>query len=163
MLRYPSSVTRIQRHISILYVTRKTNSKYYILHLCMFQCIYVVFSIHPSTDRIRPQNWICYVITQSTFVYTQPPIQSVQAALFLGVTRPGREADHSPSSSANVKNVWSYTSIPLIRLHGVVLSKERQTTCLYNVYKAEGKNILPKDGGSTVLRKPYIPYVFLYT
>jgi hypothetical protein len=28
----------------------------------------------------------------------------------LGVKRPGREADHSPPTSAEVKNVWSYTS-----------------------------------------------------
>jgi hypothetical protein len=31
---------------------------------------------------------------------------------FPGVKRPGREADHSPPSSAEVKNAWSYTSIP---------------------------------------------------
>jgi hypothetical protein len=35
---------------------------------------------------------------------------------------PGSEADHSPPSSAEVKNAWIYTSIPPIRLHGVVLS-----------------------------------------
>jgi hypothetical protein len=29
-----------------------------------------------------------------------------------GVKRPGREADHSPPSRAEVKNAWSYTSIP---------------------------------------------------
>jgi hypothetical protein len=34
---------------------------------------------------------------------TQPPIQWVQEALSLGVKRPGREADHSPPSSAKVK------------------------------------------------------------
>jgi len=33
-------------------------------------------------------------------------------ALFLGVKRPGREADHSPLSGAKVKNSWSYTPIP---------------------------------------------------
>jgi hypothetical protein len=38
------------------------------------------------------------------------------------VKRPRSEADHSPPSSAEVKNEWSYTSIPPIRLHGVVLS-----------------------------------------
>jgi hypothetical protein len=37
---------------------------------------------------------------------TQPPIQWVPGALSLGVT------DHSPPSSAQVKNAWSYTSIP---------------------------------------------------
>jgi len=35
---------------------------------------------------------------------------------------PGREADHSPPSSDEVKNVWGYTSNLSIRLHGVVLS-----------------------------------------
>jgi hypothetical protein len=34
---------------------------------------------------------------------TQPPIQWVSGALSLGVKRPGREADHSPPSSAEVK------------------------------------------------------------
>jgi hypothetical protein len=34
---------------------------------------------------------------------TQPPIQWAPEALSLGVKRPGREADHSPPSSAKVK------------------------------------------------------------
>jgi hypothetical protein len=34
---------------------------------------------------------------------TQPPIKWVLGALSLGVKRPGREADHSPPSSAKVK------------------------------------------------------------
>jgi hypothetical protein len=34
---------------------------------------------------------------------TQTPIQWVPGALSLGVKRPGREADHSPPSSAEVK------------------------------------------------------------
>jgi hypothetical protein len=53
---------------------------------------------------------------------TQPPIQRVSEALSLGIKRPGREADHSPPSSAEVQNAWRYTSTPLIRLHSVVLS-----------------------------------------
>jgi hypothetical protein len=52
----------------------------------------------------------------------------------VGVKRQEREADHSPPSSAGVKNEWSYTSAPpyvfkvlclvkhRIRLHGVVFS-----------------------------------------
>jgi hypothetical protein len=36
---------------------------------------------------------------------TQPPFQRVP-----GVTRPGHEVNHSPPSSAEVKNEWSYTS-----------------------------------------------------
>jgi hypothetical protein len=35
---------------------------------------------------------------------TQPPIQWVPEPLSLGVKWPGREADHSPPSSAEVKN-----------------------------------------------------------
>jgi hypothetical protein len=53
---------------------------------------------------------------------TQPPIQWVLGALSLGVKWPGREADHSPPSSAEAKNAWSYTSNPPIRLHGVVFN-----------------------------------------
>jgi hypothetical protein len=30
--------------------------------------------------------------------------------LYLRVKRPGHEADHSPPSSADVKNAWNYTS-----------------------------------------------------
>jgi hypothetical protein len=43
---------------------------------------------------------------------TQPPIQWVPGALSMGVKRPDREADHSPPSSAESRNVWSYTSTP---------------------------------------------------
>jgi hypothetical protein len=43
---------------------------------------------------------------------TQPPIQRVPGALSLEVKCPGREADHSPPSSAVVKNEWNYTSTP---------------------------------------------------
>jgi hypothetical protein len=39
-----------------------------------------------------------------------------------GVKRPGREADHSPPTSADVKKMWGYTSTPPIRLHGSVLN-----------------------------------------
>jgi hypothetical protein len=46
----------------------------------------------------------------------------VPGALSMGVKRPGREADHSPPSSAEVKEwVELYLHSP-IRLHGVVLS-----------------------------------------
>jgi hypothetical protein len=38
-------------------------------------------------------------------------------------SRPGRESDRSPPSSAEVKNAWSYTSTPFVRLHGVALKR----------------------------------------
>jgi hypothetical protein len=37
-----------------------------------------------------------------------------------GVNRPECKVDHSPRSSAEIKNGWTYTSTPPIRLHGVV-------------------------------------------
>jgi hypothetical protein len=52
---------------------------------------------------------------------TQPPMQWVPGTLSLGVTRPGLEAHHSPTSSAEVKKMWIYTSTPPIRLHGTTL------------------------------------------
>jgi len=53
---------------------------------------------------------------------TQPPSQWIPGALSLGVNRPGREADPSPPSNAEVKEcVELYFHSP-IRLNGVVLS-----------------------------------------
>jgi hypothetical protein len=43
---------------------------------------------------------------------TQPPIQGVPGAPSPGVKWPEREADHSPPTSAEVKNPWIYTSTP---------------------------------------------------
>jgi hypothetical protein len=63
---------------------------------------------------------------------TQPPIQWVPGAIALGVKRLGREDDQSPSSSAEVKNVWSCTSTPPIRLHDVVLCSA-QFSCVRSV------------------------------
>jgi hypothetical protein len=48
-------------------------------------------------------------VSRTALGYTQPHIQG---ALSLGVKRPGSETDHSPPSSAEIKNTWSYTSTP---------------------------------------------------
>jgi hypothetical protein len=44
------------------------------------------------------------------FLLLQYPVGT--GGSFLGVKRPGREDDHSPASSAEVKNTWSYASTP---------------------------------------------------
>jgi hypothetical protein len=41
---------------------------------------------------------------------TQYPIQWAPETSVEGIKRPVREADHSPPSSAEVKNAWNYTS-----------------------------------------------------
>jgi hypothetical protein len=61
-------------------------------------------------------------VSRRTMRPTQPPIQWILGALSLGVKRPGREADHSPPSSVEVKEcVNIYLHSPL-RLQGVVLN-----------------------------------------
>jgi hypothetical protein len=66
------------------------------------------FSLHP-----RVQN--------SSGAHTASYPRNTRGS-FPGIKRWGREADHSPPSSAEVKYAWSYTSTPPIRLHGVVLN-----------------------------------------
>jgi hypothetical protein len=61
---------------------------------------------------------------------TQSPIQWVPGAISLGVKRPGREADHSPPSSAKVKECLELYLDSPIRLHDVVFSSESTGTAL---------------------------------
>jgi hypothetical protein len=62
---------------------------------------------------------------------TQHPIQWVLGALSLGVKRPGREADHSPLSSAEIKNAWSYTPLPQYTFMAWCFVKARGQLYLY--------------------------------
>jgi hypothetical protein len=68
----------------------------------------------------RAGNFSLHHRVQKSLGPTQPRIQWVPGALSLWVKRPGREADHLPPSSADVKEC--YTSTSQIPLHGVVLS-----------------------------------------
>jgi hypothetical protein len=68
---------------------------------------------------------------------TQPPIQWVPGALSLGVKRPGREADHSSPSSAEVKNAWSYTSTPQYVFMAWCLVKHRDKFMAWYLVKCE--------------------------
>jgi hypothetical protein len=72
----------------------------------------------PGGDK----NFLFSMSSRSALGSTQPPIKWVQGPLSPGVKRPELEADHSPLTSAKVKNTWIYTSTPPIRLHGLVLN-----------------------------------------
>jgi hypothetical protein len=61
----------------------------------------------------RVKNFHFFKSSRRVLGSTQPPIQWVPWALFPGVKRPGREADHSPPASAEVKKMWIYTATPL--------------------------------------------------
>jgi hypothetical protein len=52
----------------------------------------------------RVKIFLFYTASRPALGPTQPPIQCVLWALTPGVKRPGREADHLPPSSAEVKN-----------------------------------------------------------
>jgi hypothetical protein len=47
-----------------------------------------------------------------------------------GIKRPEREADHSPPSSAEVRNVWSCTSIPQYFFMAWCLIKQEMSSSL---------------------------------
>jgi hypothetical protein len=68
---------------------------------------------------------------------TQPPIRWLPRSLSLGVKRPGREADNSPPSSAEIKTAWSYTSTPQYVFMAWCLVKHRDnfTFYLYLIYR----------------------------
>jgi hypothetical protein len=100
--------------------------------------------VHPlwRCSFIRPFKLIILIISftasRTALGPTQPPIQWVSEALYLGVKWPGREVDHSPPSSAEVKNAWSYTSTPQYAFMAWCLVKHRGkftfTLCLHFAY-----------------------------
>ena len=65
------------------------------------------------------------------------PIQWVATGVLCRVRRQGPEAGHSPASSAEVENQWSYTSTPPVCLHGVDRDSLTFTFTfsLFNIYR----------------------------
>jgi hypothetical protein len=90
------------------------------------QCCATVLMIGCSSPSTGWEFSFFTTLSRPALRPTQPPIQSVPGALSLGVKRQGREADHSPPSSAEVKIAWNYTSTPPVRLHDVVPSEEKR-------------------------------------
>jgi hypothetical protein len=81
----------------------------------------------------------------------QPPILWVPGALSLGVKWPEREADHSPTSNAEVKQcVELYLHFP-IRFHGTMLSLKKLNImvsdyewcfCRYRIKSSRGADLI---------------------
>jgi len=61
-------------------------------------------------------------------IRTQHPNQWVPECLLKGIKRPKREANQSPSSSAEIRNTWSYTSTPPYVFMARCLVKDRTSS-----------------------------------
>jgi hypothetical protein len=72
-------------------------------------------------NGLTPDSWR-FLSKASTLPLgtNQKPISCTPEAVPPGVKRPVRGSDHSPSSSAVVRNAWKFHSV--VCLHGVVLN-----------------------------------------
>jgi hypothetical protein len=64
-----------------------------------------------SSSPFRVKNFL-FCTSRPALGSTQTPIQWVPGTLSPGVKGEGREADHLPETSAEVKKMWIYTSTP---------------------------------------------------
>ena len=75
--------------------------------------------------------------SNSAVSFTHSRVQCIQMVVTSETKQPEREADHSPASSAGVKNKWSYTSTPIF-LRGVyartVKSFHKTRQVLHNIF-----------------------------
>jgi hypothetical protein len=81
----------------------------------MCTCYSVECFLHESSPSLAlqylPSRWKKFSKFRAcVFLTTQTRIQCVPGLLSTGIKRPGREANHSPPSSAEVKNAWGHTS-----------------------------------------------------
>jgi hypothetical protein len=63
------------------------------------------------SSPVMVKNFL-YSTSSPTLGTNQPPNKWITGALSTGAKRQGREADHSPPISAEVKKMWIYTSTP---------------------------------------------------
>jgi hypothetical protein len=87
--------------------------------------------IRPGTFGIYPDEGRGFYVIQT--VYTRSgvhPASLTYRGSCTGVQQPGREIDHSRSSSAEIKNKWSYTSTPSVGLSLI----RRTRTLLFFIY-----------------------------
>jgi hypothetical protein len=68
-------------------------------------------NIVPGSDSRKGNDFLFSTASTPDLGPIQPPIQCVPRAISPGVKRPGREADHSPPSSAEVKKVRAISAL----------------------------------------------------
>jgi hypothetical protein len=85
-----------------------------VLSSLTFQIVYLMVSGFKS--RRSKKNFLSSKLPQNSEAH--PITHSMGTGVLpRGIKRPGREVDHLPSSSTEVKNEWSYASTPPLRLH----------------------------------------------
>jgi hypothetical protein len=84
------------------------------------------YELDNQGSRVRFQVevgiFLFIIASRTALGHTHPPTQWVRGALSLGVKRPQLEPDHSPPSSAEVKECLELYLHSPIHLHGVLLS-----------------------------------------
>jgi hypothetical protein len=85
------------------------------IHLNKIIQFYLLWGGRLSGQSLSPSRGKIFLPSTSRPVLgpTEPHIEWVLGVLSLGVKRTEREANHSPQTSAKVKNTWIYTSTPL--------------------------------------------------
>jgi hypothetical protein len=89
------------------------NVKYILFYMYIRVCV-SRYSVQPRGGSLSPGSCEIFLFSTSfrpVLGPTHRPIQWVPRALSPEIRWPGREADHSPPTSDEVKNTWIYTYI----------------------------------------------------
>jgi len=108
------------------------------LFLCVSDIVTVVWAGQLGFDSWQGLGIFLFATTsRPSLGLTLPPIPWVLGVISLEVKHLGCKADHSPPSSAEVKNVWSYTFAPQYILMVWCLVRHRDNfTFFYCVFEA---------------------------
>jgi hypothetical protein len=102
----------------------------------------------------RGKIFILCIASTVAVEHTQPPIQWVFGAISPGVKQPGHEADHSPLSSAEVKNGQAIPVFPhMTSWHSTELIKHRGDftfTFYYIISPVQWKGLALSNGPSRI-------------
>jgi hypothetical protein len=99
---------RIYESIILIWILKTCNVTIW----TRFNCLKLIFTVGILWTRQGLRIFLFTTASRPALASTQPPIQWVSGDLSLGIKRPRREAEHSPPSSAEIKNKWSYNSTP---------------------------------------------------
>jgi hypothetical protein len=88
----------------------------------------------PTFDSWQGRGFLCCHRVQTGF-RAHPASDGYRGLFPGGVKRTGREADHSPPSTAEIKNAWSYTSTrPYLMAWSLVKQRDRFTLKLPSLF-----------------------------